>query len=122
MSGTDDPLVPYQGGEVGLGNIKRGKSLSIAETVAFWRAHNDCPTVPVIAQEPDADPKDGTRVRTETYAPCRDASAVILYAIEGGGHTWPRGLQYLPEAIIGKTSRDIDANTILWNFFKQHPK
>jgi polyhydroxybutyrate depolymerase len=122
IPGTDDPLVPYQGGEIRLGNIKRGKSVSISETVAFWTRHNNCPVSPVTARQPDADPQDGTRVRKETYAPCRTGSAVILYAIEGGGHTWPNGLQYLPEQVVGRTSRDLDANTILWEFFKQHPK
>jgi polyhydroxybutyrate depolymerase len=40
--------------------------------------------------------------------------------MEGGGHTWPGGHQYLPAWIIGKTSRDIDANEVIWNFFKKH--
>jgi polyhydroxybutyrate depolymerase len=44
---------------------------------------------------------------------------VILYTIEGGGHTWPGGLQYLPERIIGKTSKDLDANQLIWDFFKE---
>ncbi len=122
MPGTRDPLVPYQGGEIGLANIKRGKGLAISDTVAFWTTRNGCPSSPVVTQEPDRDAKDGTRVRKETYAPCREASAVILYAIEGGGHTWPNGRQYLPEQVIGKTSRDIDANTVLWEFFATHPK
>ena len=44
---------------------------------------------------------------------------VILYTIDGGGHTWPGGLQYLPERIIGKTSKDLDANQLIWDFFKE---
>ena len=42
--------------------------------------------------------------------------------VDGGGHTWPGGHQYLPEWIIGKTSRDIDANEVIWDFFKKHIK
>ena len=120
IPGTHDPLVPWQGGEIGFANNRRGKTLSVSDTVAFWTTRNNCPTSPVVALEPDMDPKDGTRVRKETYAPCREASEVVLYAIEGGGHTWPNGRQYLPEQIVGKTSRDVDANTILWEFFKRH--
>ncbi|MBW1972604.1 MAG: phospholipase, partial [Deltaproteobacteria bacterium] len=45
-----------------------------------------------------------------------------LYGIEGGGHTWPGGYQYLPERIIGKSSKDIDASKVIWNFFKRHSK
>lgn len=70
--------------------------------------------------EPDRDPKDGTRVRKELYNQCRENSEVVLYAIEGGGHTWPGGDQYLPQWIIGKTDRDIDANEVIWDFFKRH--
>ncbi|NMD03070.1 MAG: phospholipase, partial [Bacteroidales bacterium] len=51
-----------------------------------------------------------------------DGTEVILYAVEGGGHTWPGGFQYLPAWIIGKTSRDIDANEVIWAFFKRHSK
>ena len=41
--------------------------------------------------------------------------------INGGGHTWPQGNQYLSEVIIGKTSEDINANEVVWEFFKKHP-
>jgi len=33
-------------------------------------------------------------------------------------HTWPGGYQYSLESIIGKTSKDIDANEVIWNFLK----
>jgi polyhydroxybutyrate depolymerase len=36
------------------------------------------------------------------------AVEVILYEIEGGGHTWPGRYQYLGKWLIGRTSRDID--------------
>ncbi len=41
---------------------------------------------------------------------------VVLYSIENGGHTWPGAIQYLPEAIIGKTNRDINATELIWEF------
>jgi polyhydroxybutyrate depolymerase len=47
---------------------------------------------------------------------------VILYTIEGGGHNWPGGAQYLPRAIIGRTSRDLDATAVVWQFFADHPR
>ena len=69
--------------------------------------------------EPDRDPKDGTQVRREIYGPCSQETEVLLYAIEGGGHTWPGGDQYLPAWIIGRTSRDVNANEVIWDFFKR---
>jgi len=119
ISNTADPLVPWGGGEIQLGLRRFGKVLSVPETVKFWSTHNQCSSPPSIIWEPDRDPKDGTRVRKELYNPCRESTEVVLYVIEGGGHTWPGGLQYLPEWIVGKTSRDIDANEVIWDFFKK---
>jgi polyhydroxybutyrate depolymerase len=34
---------------------------------------------------------------------------VRLYRIEGGGHTWPGGLAYAPEFLVGKVSQELDA-------------
>ncbi len=47
---------------------------------------------------------------------------MVLYAVEGGGHTWPGGLHYLPERFIGKTSRDFDAGEMIREFFSRHLK
>jgi polyhydroxybutyrate depolymerase len=46
---------------------------------------------------------------------------VITYVVDGGGHTWPGGLQYLPESVIGKSSRDMDASLTLWQCLQAHP-
>jgi polyhydroxybutyrate depolymerase len=56
----------------------------------------------------------------EVYGQGNEGTEVIFYAIEGGGHIWPGGYQYLPERIIGKASRDIAANEVIWDFFKKH--
>ncbi|MDP2967652.1 MAG: PHB depolymerase family esterase [Deltaproteobacteria bacterium] len=121
MPGTEDPLVPWEGGEIGFRRGRKfGRVLSVPESMRFWTKHNQCPPSPLITYEPDRDPKDGTRVRRETYGPCGHETEVLLYAIEGGGHTWPGGDQYLPARIIGRTSRDIDANEVIWGFFKRH--
>jgi polyhydroxybutyrate depolymerase len=47
---------------------------------------------------------------------------VILIRLEGGGHTWPGGLQYLPERLIGGVCRDFDATELIWTFFRRHSK
>jgi poly(3-hydroxybutyrate) depolymerase len=69
---------------------------------------------------PHKDPQDGTRIRKETYRNGEINTEVVLYIIEGGGHTWPGGYQYLNERIIGKTSRDMSAAEVIWNFFDKH--
>jgi polyhydroxybutyrate depolymerase len=123
MHGTEDSFVLWEGGEIAekLPRGRRfGRTLSVPETVKFWAANNECPSLPIITQEPDKDPKDGTRVRKEAYSDCKDGAEVILYAIENGGHTWPNGHKYLPDRIVGKISKDIDANEVIWDFFKRH--
>lgn len=121
INGVNDPLVPFAGGNITgpFGFKKLGKVLSTSDTIKFWVAHNHCSSSRV-TQEPDKDPKDGTRVKKEVYGNCQNGTEVILYTIEGGGHTWPGGWQYLSEKIVGKTSRDIDANEVIWDFFKNH--
>ena len=124
INNMNDPLVPYEGGNI-YGHFHRvnlGKVLSADESISFWVKKNLCLTVPMVIEEPDTDPDDGTRVIRKQYTNETDGTEVILYAIEGGGHTWPGGFQYLPEWLIGKTSRDIDANEIIWSFFKRHSK
>jgi polyhydroxybutyrate depolymerase len=119
-----DPLMPWSGEDITgpWGMKKLGKVMPTSETIRFWVNHDHCSPTAVITEEPDRDPQDGTRIRKEVYGFGREATEVVLYAIEGGGHTWPNGYQYLNENIVGKTSRDIDANEVIWDFFERHAR
>lgn len=121
INNTDDPLVPYHGGIIhaGIPRTKLGRVLSVDESIAFWVNRNGCLKNPV-TREIDAFPDDGIRVTIHHYEASENDAEVILYTIHGGGHTWPGGLQYLPEKIVGRTCRDFDANVVIWEFFKQH--
>jgi len=119
-AGTEDPIVPWEGGELRLGRLRLGKVLSARETVMYWVTRNGCVPSPRVSWEPDRDPEDGTRVRRESYDRCRNGAEVVFYMIEGGGHSWPGGLQYFPEWLIGKTNRDMEATEVIWEFFKKH--
>ncbi len=118
IMGTDDPLVPWEGGEIGGDLASRGYAISTASTVSFWVEMDGCSQSPHPEYLPDADPGDGTRVRRDTYGGGRNGSEVVLLAVEGGGHTWPGGVQYMREKVIGITSRDIDAGEVIWDFFE----
>lgn len=119
MNGTDDPLVPYEGGDVKLfkKGKSRGKIISTDAFVEFWKGENGCQTALPAKTLPDLE-ADGTRVVVRKYKDCRDRGALELYRIEGGGHTWPGGKQYLGEKVIGKTCRDIVACDVIWEFFR----
>ena len=122
MNGTDDPMVPWEGGHIRFGRQKLGKVLSVSQTIEFWVSHNDCHAPPAVTWEPEQVEKDSTRVRREVYSGGTDGSEVILYAIEGSGHTWPSGYHYLSERFVSKTSHLIDANAVIWDFFKNHAR
>jgi polyhydroxybutyrate depolymerase len=115
LVGLNDPLIPYEGGEVRIGLSRRGTVISAVESARFWAEVNGCAEEPVSTALDDKDPNDGTRIYQTRFTDC--AAPVELYTVEGGGHTWPGGWQYLGERLVGVTSRDIDANVLIWTFF-----
>ncbi len=127
VQGTDDPLVPFLGGPIGFGRQDRGKVVDTYEAVRKWVAHDGCgggdPGEPgTIEPLPDADPGDGTTTRRIRYGGGREGTEVLLYVVQGGGHTWPGGPQYVPAWIIGRASRDWDSTREIWDFFARHSR
>ena len=126
MNGTEDPLVPFNGGDVRLskGGRSRGKILSTEKTFGFWLQQAGYTKPPASLRPtalPDTDPKDKTRVYLQSYDGA--AASVALYTVDGGGHTWPGG-RHMPllGSIVGTTSQDINATAVIWDFLKKHPK
>ena len=117
INGTKDPIVPWDGGPVEFEGQKLGKVLSAERTFSFWKRHNACTDV-AVSVIPDFAPDDGTRIERHKATGCRDSAKVELFAVQGAGHTWPSGWQYLPESMVGPTSRDIDASIATWRFFQ----
>ena len=122
ISGTSDPLIPWEGGTVGTNRNPRGIVISVPDSVNYWVINNNCNSTPETVLLPDIDPSDGTRVYFHRYGSGENNTEVVLYEIKNGGHTWPDGYQYLSKIIIGRTSKDINANEVIWDFFKNHPK
>jgi polyhydroxybutyrate depolymerase len=122
MLGTEDPLVPWKGGTVGGRLLRgdRGEVLSADDSLQFWLSRNKNSAQPVSSQLPDKDPTDGTRVSILQYGNDDSVNEVKFYKIQGGGHTWPGGRQYLPKIIIGPVCRDFDGNQAIWSFFEKH--
>jgi polyhydroxybutyrate depolymerase len=112
--GTDDELVPYKGKDKLLLLTLR----PVEDGVRAWAKLDGCPASPKVELLPD-NADDGTRVTRTAYGPGKEGSEVILYTIEHGGHTWPGrnpGVRFL-----GKSTRDISANDLIWEFFQRHP-
>ncbi|AKN17993.1 hydrolase [Mycobacterium haemophilum DSM 44634] len=117
--GTDDPLVPFNGGDVhGRGGLSH--AVSVTTMVDKWRTADGCQGDPSNQELPDVG--DGTFVRRFDYAACADSAEVVFYKIDKGGHTWPGGRQYLPKVVIGSTTRAFDASEVIAQFFLTHAR
>ncbi|MDF1701655.1 MAG: PHB depolymerase family esterase [Planctomycetota bacterium] len=120
INGTSDPLVPYGGGHVTAFGRKRGAIFSTNETIVRWRAFNGCQTDAQAQPLPDKAPRDGTTTTVTRYTPCRRGAEVVLVRVQGGGHAWPGGTQYLPQRLVGRASRDFEATPRIFDFFARH--
>lgn len=109
--GTADPLVPYTGAPAGWLNPRPFPN--ILTWTEQWARRNRC----------EARPMDSTiapDVTRRDYFGCADDAPVVLYTIRGGGHTWPGG-KPLPAWLLGRTTNDIEATSLMWAFFRDHP-
>lgn len=119
VNGTGDPFVHWEERYVRLIAEKIGTRLTVPETVARWVGMNACPKTPRRSDLRDTDPDDGTRWSLTAWGPCKAGSEVLLYKVEGGGHTWPNGKK-VSANVIGRTSRDVNFEPLLWSFFARH--
>lgn len=103
--GTADRLVPFDGGSTPFQMGSKRSDASVADTVAFWVKQDGC--------SPTPKHEETKVVHTDIYSDCKSGSAVVLYAIQGGHHTWP-GTRI--------SGNDVPATDLIWTFFEQHPK
>src|SRR5262249_6684781 len=102
--GTSDPIVGYNG--------NAGLSFPpIPHPIAGWATRDQCGTPPTQTFHNG----DTTCV---SYPNCMGGAELIFCTIDGGGHTWPGGY---PVPSLGKTSTDINATSVMWDFFSRHP-
>lgn len=120
IHGTDDRLVIFN--EKSPHGATASASLwSIPDTIDYWAGINGCGDSPIISDVPDV-PDDGTQVTKEAYGDCQEGAEVVLYTIEGGGHTWPGNMDYVDAALevgVGLISADLDGSVALWEFVSE---
>lgn len=102
--GIDDEVVPYNGFQT------QAIVPAIETWAADWAERNGCDSTPVITTPVET-------VTMHSWVNCKENADVILYALEGHGHSWPGSL-ILPGAL---TSQAINATDIMWDFFQSHP-
>lgn len=110
--GTADRHVRYEGGTPGVqADTHPRQDRPVADTIAFWAAHDAC-AAPVTEQIST----DATR-ETRT---CANGTEVTLYTITDGGHAWPGGARGRD---VSDTPTDtISATGLMWEFFDGHPR
>jgi polyhydroxybutyrate depolymerase len=109
--GTSDEFTPYEGGHTRVAP-KSWAFPDISDWTARWARRNRCgpdPAESVVAGD----------VTRREYTDCAGDASVVLYTIDGGGHTWPGGEdESMPEWFLGPTSQSIDASAQMWAFFE----
>ena len=114
-NGTNDALMPWNGGNVGLGT-NRGIVDSAMQTLAFWTAYNGSTTQEPAVIYPDLDTADGSTVSSIRYV---GATEVIFYTVAGGGHAVP-SIDFQSGAASNQ-NHDIEAVRQAWDFLKSQP-
>ena len=109
FNGTDDKLVPFEGGPVGDSTVRVP---AVEDSLQQWAEQNGCTSGP-------QDERVSDHVRLRRFEGCAEGATVELYAVEGGGHTWPGASIDIP---LGATTHEISATDLMWAFFEAHPK
>jgi polyhydroxybutyrate depolymerase len=91
--GTADNAAPYRGG---TSWVASERFPDIPGWTANWARRNGCAARPVEL----AVAADVTRIE---YPNCAEDASVVLYRVEGGGHTWPGGGP-IADWLVGHTS------------------
>lgn len=118
LNGTDDPIVPWSGGEVVLWPVlaSRGEVLSVEQSLAYFRHLAGVQTPPILEALPDANTGDGSNATRLTWIG-PGGNRVVQIALHGGGHGAPH-----PEKksmrLLGRGNRDFHAAEAIWDFFQ----
>jgi len=117
--GTDDVVVPYNGGgesSLAPGEIVPLFELKIVDEFGEFADSAGCDNAPVIVEE-------SANVNSYNYENCRDDIEMTFYEIGGAGHTWPGSVISLAisqSAGLGVTTNEISASETSWTFFEQY--
>ena len=87
--------------------------IGVEQNLAHWARLDRCPPRPQLRQV-------ASEVVRRSWIGCAGGSAVVLYSVLGGGHTWPGSPITLSASLLGPTNRQIDATGLMLAFFARH--
>jgi polyhydroxybutyrate depolymerase len=111
-----DKAVPFDGGPA---RIRAGTAVGDANyqptmfALEFWAKANRCAAPPATTHEPG--------VEITRYDRCAGGARVVLYALEGGGHSWPGG-RASGRRGADEPDANVRATDLMWDFFKAHSR
>lgn len=114
--GLKDRIVPYIFDKEKTPSFMRFKG--VEDSVMTWVRLNGCSEM--TRQETISKPESDMKVTRRIYSGGKNGSEVVLIVVEEGGHTWP-GQRQTGLGFIGKSTVDVSANDLMWEFFQKHP-
>ena len=119
LTGTEDAINPYEGGDVVVYGESRGAVQSALASARYWATLAGYSDEGQLLVWPESNPDDGTAIESLSWQSAGKAS-VTLVTVRGGGHTFPHPT-YSGPRILGRSSHEVDAAELVWSFFSPDP-
>jgi polyhydroxybutyrate depolymerase len=121
INGTDDPLVPFSGGVVGLRHHKGGEVIGFEAGRDLWLRADGLSTTAAVSSSFPQQPASGATRATRTVYGSDSGPQVETIVVEHGGHVEP-SLQYhygwMYSRLVGAQNRDFESAEEAWSFFR----
>ncbi|HET8861425.1 alpha/beta hydrolase family esterase [Marivirga sp.] len=108
ITGTEDPLNPFEGGDIFIGNTYIGTKPDVEEMILPWTDLLSCENGFTTDTQQD--------IRTYQFD-CTESEQLKMLALIGHGHHWPGSESSLPFAVVGENATSLNANDVIWEFF-----
>ncbi|WP_375580914.1 hypothetical protein ABWH96_07825 [Marivirga tractuosa] len=108
ITGTEDPLNPFNGGDIFLGNSYAGTKPDVEEMILKWRSLLNCENQFTTDTQMD--------IRTYEFD-CLENNQLKMLALIDHGHHWPGSESLFPVSVVGENTTELDANEEIWEFF-----
>ena len=114
MNGTEDPIVPFEGGEVNLFGLflKRGTVLSARDSGRYFAKLNNIAARPKTSETHMAEGIVVERMLWRGHS----TAEVELVAVHGGGHGLPQPYRGHPR-LLGPSPKEPNGPAVIWDFF-----
>lgn len=107
----NDESIPHTGG-VGDG-LSDHYNPPLDSVFNVWATNNGC-------DDPGGLIYDGSDYDLKQWNTCSNYATIAYYITHDGGHSWPGGEKPFKKA--DDPSESINANSLMWSFFQEHPK